>query len=94
MNRLGDGVPHGGAVKVHHHPLGGVEGERVGEFDAVEPVAELGAQEGRAGVGGVHVQPQLLAAAQLADVAQVVEGAGARRPQRRAHLSISVTKSQ
>lgn len=52
--------PHGSAVEVNHHPLAWVEGERVSALDAFEPAPELRANEGGAGVGGVHVQPHLL----------------------------------
>lgn len=52
--------PHGSAVEVHHHPLAGVEGDGVRELDARQPAPELGADEGGAGVGRVHVQPKVL----------------------------------
>ena len=55
--------PHGRAVEVHHEPLAGVEGQAVRVLDALHPPAELGADEGGPGVGGVDVEPHLLFAA-------------------------------
>ena len=53
-------APHGSAVEVNHHPLGGVEGEGVGVLDAGHEVSKLWAHEGGPGICGVNVHPQLL----------------------------------
>ena len=45
---------------MNHQPLGRVESEAVGKLDAGHPSPELRADEGRAGVRGVHVKPHLL----------------------------------
>lgn len=47
---------------------------------------ELRADEGAAGVGGVHVEPGVLLLAQGPDLGEGVEGAARRRAQRGAHL--------
>ena len=52
-----DNLPHGGAVEVDHHPLGGIEGERLRVLHARHEVPELGADERRARVRRVHVHP-------------------------------------
>ena len=52
--------PHCRAVKVDHQPLAGVEGDGVGELDAFHPLSKLGTHEGRASVGRVHMEPELL----------------------------------
>lgn len=52
--------PHGSRIKVHHQPLGGIEGNGIGSLDATQPGAELGADEGAASVGSIHVQPQIV----------------------------------
>lgn len=57
------GLPHSpeaSTVEVHHHPLGGIEGEGIGVLDALQKPPELGAQEGRACVRSVDVEPQPL----------------------------------
>ncbi len=51
--------PHGCAVEVHHHPLRGIEGERLGVFYARHEVAKLGAYESRAGIGSIYVHPDI-----------------------------------
>ena len=48
-----------------------VEVERLCQLHAVEQMAELGTDEGRAGVGGVHVHPEALL---LTDGPQLGEG--------------------
>ncbi len=53
-------LPHSGAIEVNHEPLGGVEGQAVGILDASHPGPELRADEGRSGVGRIHMQPHLL----------------------------------
>ena len=71
-----------------HHPLRRIEGHRVGVLDAVEPLAKFRAKESRSGVSRIHVQPQLLLLANLANVTQVVESASARRSQSGANLIV------
>lgn len=72
--RVSQFLPHGGAVKMHHHPFGRVESYRVREVDSRQPFPELGAYESCAGVGGVHVEPKLLFLANGAKFLKVVEG--------------------
>lgn len=71
---------------MNHHPFGRVECEGVCEIDSGHPVAELGADECCAGVGGVHVQPQLLLLADRSQLLKVVEGAGSRGAESSAQL--------
>ena len=52
--------PHCRAVEVDHQPLARVEGDGVRELDSFHPLPELGTHEGRPGVGGVHMEPELL----------------------------------
>lgn len=52
--------PEPSAVKVHHHPLGRIEGEGIGILDAIQKAPELGAQEGSARIGSIDVQPHPL----------------------------------
>jgi len=78
--------PHGGAVEVDQHPLVRVEVERVCFVDAAHQRSELGTDEGRACVGGVHVQPDALLLADDADLVQSVERAAVRRAERRHRL--------
>ena len=56
-------LPHGGTVKVHHEPFGGVEGERLGILYPGNVGPELRANEGRPGVGSVDVHPHVLVGA-------------------------------
>jgi hypothetical protein len=79
-------VPHGGAIEVHHEPLGRVERDRVDPLDALQPYPVLGTDEGAPGVGGVHVEPQELVGADLGDLVEGVEGASTCRPQGGADL--------
>ena len=48
------------AVEIGEHPLVRIEAIAVGQFQAGEELAELGAQAGRAGQGPVDVQPESL----------------------------------
>ena len=68
--------PHGGAVEVDQHPLVGVEVERVGQLDPVEERSELGTNEGRSGIGCVHMQPEAKLVANRSNLQEVVEGTG------------------
>jgi hypothetical protein len=63
----------------------GVGAERVGELDAVEQVAVLGAQRGDSGPGGVDVHPGAVLAGEGGDGADGVDGAGAGGADGRAH---------
>ena len=57
QSRTLESLPHGGAVEVDHHPLGGVEGERLRVLHTRHEVPELGADERSARVRRVHVHP-------------------------------------
>ncbi len=50
-------APDERAVDRHEHPLVCVDDERVGAVDALERPAQLGADHGRARVGGVDMEP-------------------------------------
>ena len=50
---------------MHHHPFRGIESDRIGEFDTVQPVTEFRTEEGSSSVGCVNMQPQILLAAFL-----------------------------
>lgn len=54
----------------------GVEAEGVGELDAVDEAAELGADAGAAGVGGVDVEPEAVAGGEFAELGEAVDGGG------------------
>jgi len=55
------------AIEVGEHPLVRVEAIAVGEFEAVMDEAELRAHRGRAAHRRIHVQPDAVLAAELAD---------------------------
>ena len=60
LYRIIDILPHSSAVEMNHHPLGRVECERLRMLNAGNEVAIFGADEGRAGVGGVYVHPDVM----------------------------------
>ena len=57
---MSSNAPHRRTVKMHHHPLGRVEGEGMSELDASHEVTELRTNEGCTGVSCVHVHPYFL----------------------------------
>jgi hypothetical protein len=81
--------PHGRAVEVYQQPLVRIEVERVDLVDALHEMAELRTDEGRAGVGSVHMQPNTLLLAHHAQFIKGVERAGVGRAKRRHHLQIT-----
>lgn len=52
--------PEPSTVKVYHHPLGRVKGERVGILNALQEPPELRAQKGCTCISSVDVKPQPL----------------------------------
>lgn len=52
--------PEPGTVKVYHHPLRRIKGERVGVLDARQESPELRAQKGCPGISSIDVEPQPL----------------------------------
>lgn len=52
--------PEGYAVKGDHHPLGGVEDQRISIFDTLQGRAQFWAQVRRPGIGSINVEPQLV----------------------------------
>jgi len=52
-------IPHSGAVEMHHHPFGRVEGYGVHIMYAVQPMSELRADESSACICSVHVEPHV-----------------------------------
>ena len=79
-------APEGRAVEVDEHELVRIEAERVGELHAAHQVAILGTDKGAARIGGVHVQPHVLAHAHRSDLFERVERADACRAQCRRYL--------
>ena len=73
----------GRAVEIGQHPFVGIEDERIHEFRAVQHPAHLGQEGGRPGVSGVHVEPDAVAAGDLADRPQRIDRRGRCRPDRR-----------
>lgn len=65
--------PHRGAVEVDQHPLVRVEVEGARVLYAFHEVAVFRADEGRASVRGVHVQPDVALVAHVPDLVQGVE---------------------
>lgn len=79
--------PEAGAVEAGEEPLVGVGADRISELDPFEVGAELRADEGGPGVGGVDVEPHRRELpADQPDLLDVVERADRRRPQRRRHV--------
>ena len=62
------------------------------QLDAVHEMSELGADEGRASVGGVHVHPELLLPADGAQLLQRVERAAGRGAQRGQQLAVETIR--
>jgi hypothetical protein len=79
------GHEKGVAVEVGEHPLVRVEAVAVGRFEAVVDRAQLRAERRGAGHGGVDVQPEVLGAADAADLGQRVDGPGRGRADRGGH---------
>ena len=73
--------PEERAIEVGQQPLVRVEVEGVGAFDALDHGAELGADHGGAGVGGVDVQPdgagRRVIGGALREAVDGIDGAGA-----------------
>ena len=83
--RLAVGDPEAVAVEVGEHPFMRIEVVAVGEFDAALQVAEFRAEHGGARHGRVHMQPQIVLAADFADRGDRVHGVGRSRAHRGAH---------
>ena len=70
------GYPEAGAIEVGEHPFVGIETVTVGVFDTVMQVMVFRADDGRAGHGGIHVEPQALHSADPPDIRNRVERVG------------------
>lgn len=84
--------PHCGAVKVDEQPFVRVKVKGVRLLDAFHEVAVLGADEGGAGVRRVHVQPDVVLRAHVADLVQRIECARRRGAQCRHNLRKRTSK--
>ena len=59
----------------HTHPLVRIERDTVGEANGLELSGVLSGKDGRRAVGAVDVQPYVLFAADLGDIAERIDGA-------------------
>lgn len=72
--------PHGGTVEVDQHPFVGVHVKGVCHTHPFHQMPVFRTAERRSSVSRVHMQPDIFLVANLAELFEVVEGAGSGCP--------------
>ncbi len=80
LGQTGFAVDQGGTVEGGEEPLVRVDHERIGQFDALEPVSCRRGEQGRSPIGPVHVEPHRACPGHGPHPGQVVDDPGVGGP--------------
>lgn len=86
--------PHRTAIKVHQHPLVGIEVERVRTLNALHQVPVLWTDERRSRISSVHMHPHVVLVAHRTNLVQFIKGARVGGAQSGHDVERNQTRSQ